>query len=205
MKLSYIAIALMFAVASAHAQLYKYVNPDGSVSYSDTPPPATAAKVERKSYSGSSSGFGDLPYEVAQAAKANPVTLYTMKNCPGCDSGRQLLTTRGVPFVEKTVSTNEDNEKVRAVSGSTQLPVILVGRSKQIGYEPGQWGSMLNAANYPTTNMLPKTYSNPAPEPAAPQAAAKTADAQKKVDDSGLKTVVQPPPAAGNAPPGFQF
>jgi glutaredoxin len=204
MKLRYVAIALIFAVTGAHAQLYKITNPDGSISYSDTPP-STAAKVEKKSYSGGSSGFGDLPYEVAQAAKANPVTLYTMKNCPGCDAGRQMLTGRGIPFMEKTVSTNEDNEKVRAVSGANQLPVVFVGRNKQIGFDPNQWGNMLTAANYPTTNMLPKTYSNPAPEPAAPPAATKTAEAQKKPEDNSVKGIVQPPPAAGNAPPGFQF
>ncbi len=44
--------ALFFVAASAHAQLYKWVAPDGTVSYSDVPPPPTATKVERKSYSG---------------------------------------------------------------------------------------------------------------------------------------------------------
>jgi len=205
MKLSYVAIALMFAVTGAHAQMYKITNPDGSVSYSDKPPTSATTKVEKKSYSGGSAGFGDLPYEVGQAAKANPVTLYTMKNCPGCDAGRQMLTNRGIPFMEKTVSTNEDNDKVRSISGGNQLPVIVIGRNKQVGFEPTQWGSLLTAANYPTSNTLPKTYSNPAPEPAAPPAATNTAEAPKKADDNTVKGIVQPPPAAGNAPPGFQF
>jgi glutaredoxin len=184
--------------------LYKITNPDGSISYSDKPP-TNGAKVEKKTYSGGSAGFGDLPYEVGQAAKASPVTIYTGKNCPGCDLGRQLLNSRGIPFMEKTVSTNEDNAKVHAISGGDMLPVILVGRNKQVGFDPGVWGGMLTAANYPTSNTLPKTYSNPPPEPAAPPAASKTAEAPKKPDDNALKGIVQPPPAAGNAPPGFQF
>ena len=205
MKLRYIAIALMFAAAGAHAQMYKWVAPDGSISYSDKPPPATAAKVERKSYSGGGSSFSDLPYEVAQAAKNSPVTLYTAKECGDCDSGRQFLNARGIPFMEKTVTTNEDIEKVKQVSGDHRLPVIVIGRNKHIGFDPGKWGSTLTAASYPATNTLPKTYSNPAPEPAVPPAPEKTAAAPKKPDDSGLKNVVQPPPATGNAPPGFQF
>lgn len=201
MKLGNAALALLFVITSAHAQMYKIVNPDGSISYSDTPPATGTAKVEKKSYSGNSS-FANLPYELAQAAKANPVTLYTMKNCPACDSARQSLTSRGIPFSEKTVSTNEDNDKVRQVSGGNQLPVILVGHNKQVGFESGQLGGMLTAANYPATNTLPKTYSNPAPEPAAPPAKAAEAPKPAAPAQQGL---AQPQPAAGNAPPGFQF
>ena len=204
MKISNAALALFFVLTSAQAQLYKWVAPDGTVSYSDTPPPSAVAKVERKSYSGSSS-LADLPYELALAAKNNPVTLYTTKNCPGCDQGRQLLGSRGIPFSEKTVTTNEDNERVRQVSGGQQLPVLIVGRSKQVGFESGQWGSALTIAGYPTSNMLPKSYTNPSPEPAAPPA--KTADTApaKKAPENGQNGIVEPPPPAGNAPPGFQF
>ncbi|HXA46788.1 MAG TPA: glutaredoxin family protein [Burkholderiaceae bacterium] len=202
MKISNIALALLFMVSSAHAQLYKWVAPDGTVSYSDKQPPASATKVERKAYT-SAPSLGDMPYEVAQAAKANPVTLYTMQKCAACDQGRTLLTTRGIPFSEKTVSSNEDIERVQKLSGGSQMPLLIIGKNKQTGFESGQWGSALTAAGYPATNTLPKSYSNPAPEPAAPPAKAVEAATPKK--DDAPPTLAQPLPAAGNAPPGFQF
>jgi glutaredoxin len=201
MKISNIALVLLFAVSSAHAQLYKWVAADGSVSYSDKPPPATVTKVERKSLT-SGPSLADLPYEVTQAAKANPVTLYTSQNCLGCDQGRKLLNDRGIPFSEKTVSSNEDIDRVQKIAGVAQFPLLIVGRSKQTGFDPGQWGNLLTAANYPTTNTLPKSYSNPPPEPAAPPKPTQVAAPKKIEEPAG---VVQPPPAAGNAPPGFQF
>lgn len=202
MKISNAALALLFIATGANAQLYKWVAPDGTVSYSDTPPPSTAAKVERKSYSGGSS-LADLPYELAQAAKSNPVTLYTAKNCAGCDQGRQLLNDRGIPFSEKTVNTNDDVERLRKISGNNQLPVLTVGRNKQVGFESGQWGSTLTAAGFPTSNILPKSYTNPPPEPAAPPAPTKPVP--KKEAENGQPGLVLPPPPVGNAPPGFQF
>jgi glutaredoxin len=198
--------ALFFVAASAQAQMYKWVAPDGTVSYSDVPPPPTASKVERKSFSSGPSLSG-LPYELAEVVKGNPVTLYTMANCAGCDSGRKLLKDRGVPFSEKTVASNEDIERVRQLSGNTQLPVLVVGRSKQTGFESGQWANALTAAGYPTSSHLPAGYDNPAPEPAAPP---KTASNQSSGDAAKDATttpsgIVKPPPPAGNAPPGFQF
>jgi glutaredoxin len=201
-------LALLFIVASAHAQLYKWVSPDGTVSYSDTPPPASATKVEQKSYGGGSAQ-ADLPYELAEAAKGNPVALYAMPNCPACDAGRALLNGRGIPFSEKTVASNDDIERLRQLSGNTQLPVLVVGRNKQTGFEPGEWSNALTNAGYPTTNKLPKSYNNPAPEPAAPSAGAAAGQsntgAAKKPVDIEQQGVITPPPPLGNAPPGFQF
>lgn len=202
-------LVLLFVAASAHAQLYKWVAPDGTVSYSDTPPPASVSKVERKSYGGGGSSLTDLPYELAAAAKGNPVTLYTMANCAACDAGRKLLNERGIPFSEKTVTNNDDIERLRQLSGNTQLPVLAVGLNKQTGFESDRWGNALTAAGYPTSNKLPKSYSNPAPEPAAPStrsaADQSQSDTSKKPIGTQQNGIVAPPPPLGNAPPGFQF
>jgi hypothetical protein len=65
------------ATLDAHAELYKWVGDDGKVTYSDTPPPRSAKKVEVKEIEISTSGAADLPFELAEARKKNPVTLYT--------------------------------------------------------------------------------------------------------------------------------
>jgi glutaredoxin len=200
----------LLIMASAHAQLYKWVAPDGSVSYSDQPPPASVSKVERKFYAEGPS-LANLPYELSEAVKNSPVTLYAAPNCAPCDAGRTLLNTRGIPYSEKTVASNNDIEHVRQIAGTNQLPVMTVGHSKQIGFEPGGWGNALTAAGYPTTNQLPNNYHNPAPEPATPPAAASEASKASNTNkpgnpaDTGKKGIVTPPPPLGNPPPGFQF
>src|SRR5438093_1245155 len=116
-------LLFLLCAASADAQLYKSIGPDGKVTYSDTPPPA-AARVEKKSAAAGDSTDVNLPYELAQAAKGNPVTLYTTAECAPCDDGRRLLNSRGIPFNEKTVSGNEDIARLRQAGGEPQLPFL---------------------------------------------------------------------------------
>ena len=196
-------LSLSLWSASAHAQLYKWVGPDGKVNYTDVPPPSSASKVEQKAMTGGGSGYGDLPYEVSEAVKANPVTLYTTANCSACDEGRRLLNQRGIPFKEKTVASNEDIAQLKQAGGTSQLPFLTVGRGKQTGFQADSWGAALSAAAYPETSKLPKTYRSPAAEPAAPKPVAVAKRDQTKEPAAAPSGDVAP--AIGNAPPGFRF
>jgi glutaredoxin len=202
------SVLLLLCAATAHAQLYKWVGPDGKVTYSDTPPPKTASRVETKALGSGGISTSDFPFELAEAVRNAPVTLYTSRNCIPCDDGRKLLSERGIPFSEKTISSNEDLAQFKQAGGEAQLPMLLVGRARERGFEPGAWNSALSAAGYPESNKLPKTYRNPPAEAAAP--APKPATARQESGESGNKTVDKPgatalPPAIGNAPPGFRF
>jgi glutaredoxin len=199
------SLLLLLCAANADAQLYKWVGPDGKVTYTDTPPPASARHVETKSLGASEVNTTGLPYELSEAVKASPVTLYSTRNCAPCDDGKKLLTARGVPFAEKTVSSNEDIAEFKKVNGDAQLPVLLVGRNKERGFEPSAWNATLTSAGYPETSKLPKNYHNPAAEAAAPapKSVASRQEGQATGTTAGPKTEL--PPAVGNAPPGFRF
>lgn len=204
-----LASLLLLCAASAHAQLYKWVGPDGKISYSDTPPPASASKVETKPLAAEVSNTADFPYELAQAAKNSPVTLYTTASCAPCDDGRKLLGKRGVPFAEKTVNSGDDISKFHKLAGAdARLPVLTIGRSLQRGFEAGAWNTALSAAGYPENSVLPKSYHNAPPEALAPAAKPVIAKQDKRADNGDSAS--QPssgelPPAIGNAPPGFRF
>ncbi len=199
-------LSLLLCAAGAQAQLYKWVGPDGKVTYSDTSPPPTAKQVETKSASGGGIDGADLPYELSEAVRGNPVTLYTMANCAACDEGRTLLNTRGIPFTEKTVKSNDDIAQLKQASGDSQLPFLMVGRNKQQGFEAGAWNNLLTVGGYPESNKLPKTYRNPQAASAAPQAEMRKQD---KPATNGNNTAAPRsealPSAIGNAPPGFRF
>ncbi|HYD97532.1 MAG TPA: glutaredoxin family protein [Noviherbaspirillum sp.] len=201
------SLLVLLCAATAHAQLYKWVGPDGKVTYSDVPPTKSAARVETKSLTTDGVSTSDLPFEVAEAMRNQPVTLYTGKNCPPCEEGRKLLSERGIPFAEKTVSSNEDIAQFRQAGGDNQLPLLVVGRNKERGYEFGAWNRLLSSAGYPETSRLPKSYRNPPAQAAAPQAAApekqeSTAPADRA---AALPRATDLPPPTGNAPPGFRF
>jgi len=187
---------IMFVISvAAHAQVYKWVDADGKVTYSDVPPPKTAVKVETKMFSESSESTASLPFELAEAVKNMPATLYTSDKCTPCDDGRSFLKQNGIPFSEKTVTTNADLAKLNAISGGTQLPVLTIGKSKFKGYNFTEWRSSLSQAGYPESNMLPADYQYPAAQPAAPALTPKAGEARAP----GQTEVPQ------RDPNGFQF
>src|SRR4051812_21537264 len=105
------ALALAAIACSAGAQaVYRIVGPDGKVTFSDQPPPAaTGTKASQAAMTppgGTAGGDSSLPFELRRVASRYPVTLYTGADCAPCGTARAFLGSRGVPFTEKTVSTN---------------------------------------------------------------------------------------------------
>lgn len=213
------ASLFLLACASSSAQVYKWTDAKGTVHYTDTPPPAghlkKAGELKAPSVADSGQGGQALPYELARAVKASPVTLYTTTQtaCAGCDQGRLLLRARGIPYSEKTVDTGEDREQLRQLTGKLELPVLVVGSRKIAGFQDAAWQDALSAVAYPRSAQLPRGYRYAAPEPAAPAGVPTPPPARAlkdaAPDEAAAQAAEQQPrqqlPAKGNAPPGFQF
>jgi glutaredoxin len=160
--------AAVFSLQSATAQtVYRIVGADGKVTFSDKPPVTRDDKTTATGRGGKALDIGNspLPYELSQVVGRYPVTLYTSSNCGPCGSARTLLSNRGIPFSERTVSTNEDVEALTRISGENSLPFLTIGGQKIKGFSDAEWTQYLDAAGYPSSSKLPATYRSPAPAP----------------------------------------
>lgn len=201
-----IALAALGASHGVQAQtIYRIVGPDGKVTFSDKPPAnAEQGKIAGTGVgaSGGASGSG-LPYELRQVVSKFPVTLYTSADCAPCGPARNLLTSRGVPFSERTISTNDDIASLQRIGGDTSLPLLTVGGQKIRGFSDSEWTQYLDAAGYPKTSMLPSGYRN---APATPLVAVQAPVAKPKVEEP---PPASPPPAptgpTPSNPAGIQF
>lgn len=192
--------ALLLASVPAWA-LYKVVGPNGEITYTDRPP-VDAKKAQPVKVAGDSSPSTDgLPYQLQQLVSRYPVVLYSSARCSPCDSGRQLLTRRGIPFTEKTVTSNEDLKAYSALSGTDQLPLLKIGNQQLRGYAEQEWSEYLTAAGYPEQSSLPSTYKAPA---ATPLTTPPAKDTSRAAPSAAPNPSTSAPPA-GNAPPGFRF
>jgi glutaredoxin len=147
-------IVLALLCGSASAQMYRWVDKDGRVHYTQTPPPPDAKSAQKKSIGpgGSAAPYGELPYASQTAAKNFPVTLYTAPECgAACDQARALLVRRAVPFREVDVRAQKDIDNLKAVSGGAQVPFLVVGSQKQGPFTEEAYGALLDAAGYPTS------------------------------------------------------
>lgn len=197
------AILALASLCSLPAwSLYKVVGPDGKVTYTDRPPTTgTQSTTPVAAGNSSAGGIPGLPYELQQVASRFPVTLYTSSNCSPCDSGRNFLNQRGIPFVERTVSTAADIDALTRLEGLSQVPVLRIGGQRLTGFSEAEWGSYLDIAGYPKQSRLPSSYRNP---PAAPLVTPAAAPQPAETAPAPAPRT-EPAAPAGNAPPGFRF
>lgn len=194
--------ALLWFIASPAWALYKVVGPDGRVTYTDRAPTSQPARALKAN--GGSTATDALPYELQKLVERYPVVLYTGNNCTPCDTGRQLLKARGVPFTEKTVSTSEDIRQFRSQESTDQLPTVRIGQKQLSGLQHAEWTSYLDAAGYPPRSALPPGYQYPAATPlVTPEP--KPGNAPGTPDAAAGASAVPSPNPPGNAPAGIRF
>jgi len=133
-----------------------------------------------------------VPFEIARRQKDFPVTLYTAPKCKEiCDKARVALNKRSVPFTEVQVWNEETSQQLKKVSGSNQLPVLVVGTQVQAGFEQTTYDELLDSAGYPQAGRYPpRSQTAPPPPGSEPKPAAtaqKPAAKPGPYDTSGLK------------------
>lgn len=167
-----LAVALAMVGSTAIAQtVFRYVGPDGRVTFSDRPPanaPATATDSSSGKSARPEPDSNPLPYELQQLKQKFPVTLYSAQRCGPCDAGRKLLAARGIPFTEKTVNTREDIEAFEGVNPDNSLPLMTIGGQKVLGFSAQEWGQYLDNAGYPKESVLSSRYVQPPAQPLSP-------------------------------------
>lgn len=142
-------LPFLLGATLATAQAYRWVDPaTGKTVISDTPPPGSVRSVNavRAAPAAEISSF-----EVKRAAEAYPVLLYTSPEClADCKDARQVLNTRGVPFTEKMVQSNEEVEELKKLAGQAFVPLLKVGKQVIKGFNADAYNNLLDLAGYPS-------------------------------------------------------
>lgn len=177
MKFLFLAICLLqVALTNAQADsLFRWVDKDGKIHYGDKPA-EDAIGIEQKKFGAAPvAGDDDLSYGTRKAKQDFPVTLYSAANCGDpCTQARSLLNKRGIPYVEKNLTTKEGFDAFKKLTGGNSVPALTVGKTLLSGFETVQWDSELDIAGYP---KVAPYGSRPVPpavaKPEAPAAADK--------------------------------
>lgn len=143
---------LVAACATAQPQqVYRYVDADGRIVYSDHAPPASATNVQIKKL-GQNLIETEAPVSARLAQDRFPVTLYTFACGDLCQRSETLLNRRGVPYSTVNVTQPAGAERLKQLTGELQAPVLQVG-DKLIakGFNEAVWQGLLTEAGYPQT------------------------------------------------------
>ncbi len=196
--------ALLLPVVTQAQTIYRVVGADGRVTFSDKMPVTTDnATVLGSGGRALAASVVSLPLELRQVAGKYPVTLYTSSSCAPCNAGRELLSGRGIPYAERTVSTSDDSEALQRISGGSSLPFLTIGSQQIKGFSDTEWTQFLDAAGYPKTSVLPASYRAP---PATPLVVAqKAAPAASASEQQQPRDIVAPQSAPPPNPAGIRF
>ncbi len=179
--------ALLMACSAAHADYFRWTDEDGTVHYSDQPPPAHVRNVETVKAAGGKPTEAPLPYVLQQAVTNFPVLLYSTECGDACKRAGEFLAKRGIPYTELDATTQEVQEELKKLTGGPlEVPVLKVGNDALRGFEEAQWNIALDAAGYPQTPVIPprpptrpaKTSPTPTAAPPEAPAASQTAPAE---------------------------
>ncbi len=142
-----LALIVLLAAAPASAAMYKWVDSQGRVHFSDKPPPGAKARAERLNVRGA---------EPAPAAEARPataglpaVTLYSADCGPTCEQARALLDRRGIACTYRDVQADRAAaDAMQKLTGSLEVPVLTIGGNVHKGFQTQLWNNLLDAAGY---------------------------------------------------------
>jgi glutaredoxin len=169
-------VLVAVAALPAHAAMYKWVDAQGRVQYSDTPPPPNARKVEEQKIVPNTIQTTGAPFSVKEAAKRNPVTLWLTDCGEYCTKAREYLARRGIPHTLRNPSRQSEQDAWKQVSGGdNSVPLLMIGDKQKLkGFDEAQWSAALDGAGYPRTApaLKPQTIPNVEPDVVVPPSAA---------------------------------
>lgn len=156
------SIALLLAAASIPAigadTVYKVVDPDGTVRYSDKPPAGSSPAKTLEFRHLPSSPLPDsvlrfrAEMEKRISARAadyrNPqrgeIRLFTAKWCPHCKRAKADLAKRGVAYAEYDIDTPDGMAAFIQASGRS-VPLLVTSSARVSGYSDGSYERVLSS------------------------------------------------------------
>ncbi len=181
-------MACVFATPAIAADVYRWVDQNGVVNYSDQLPIGIARNFQQKQIYANVID-AQPSYSMVTASHKHPVVLFGGDCGPLCGNARALLEKRGIPYTLKDPQkSRQDAVELNRLTGGMNLPVLRIGDQIFKGFEAEKWNEALDHADYPRT-----------PIPHDGLHAAAQHDAAAPASASSAPDV--PPPAANAAAP----
>jgi glutaredoxin len=146
------ALLLMLAASMAQAQqIYRWVDANGRVQYSEKPPAGAQSSTvqQRVSSVGGNAGAAAKGGSAAQPAAAKAaVKMYATDWCGYCRQARQFFARNGIAYTELDIEKSQAAMAEYKGLGGRGVPVILVGSQRMNGYGEERLVQMLKAGGH---------------------------------------------------------
>ncbi len=131
MKKCFLFLALITVTLSNHAEIYKWIDEDGNVHFSDsqnTPP-----QQQNETISLEINTYTSVSYE-SVTSTTDQVTMYSTEWCGYCKRARNYFIANDIAFVEYDIEKNKKAEREYKRLGGQGVPVILYKDRRMNGF-----------------------------------------------------------------------
>jgi glutaredoxin-like YruB-family protein len=151
-----------YSYSIADAEMYRWVDEKGVVTFKDTPPPPSIKRRTVKVYndndfapvpphqpSPAKTGSTGVAVPVAQAAPTRKerftgtVEIYVTDWCGYCKQAQDYLKSRGIPYVAYNIEKDSAAKRRHKELGGRGVPLIIIGSNKMSGFSPEALGYYL--------------------------------------------------------------
>jgi glutaredoxin len=143
-------LIILIAAFPLHAEIYKWIDADGNIHYTDTPPENQRQSLEITGKISSYDSPEILPADSTQnatsaalksgtdkSAKNKRVLMYSAAWCGVCKTAKKYFTEKNIRYTEYDIDTNPKAKAEFDKMGGRGVPVILVGNRRMNGFSAG--------------------------------------------------------------------
>ncbi len=123
---SALTIAIFVQPAAWSAKLYKWVDENGNISYQDSPPPEGSTLIKEEEITPKSPPASEQSQSTV-VFRQQPVIVYTIPNCPACDSLLEQLQGWNIPVSEQSLQDRAVQARILQESDSLSAPTLYIG------------------------------------------------------------------------------
>lgn len=159
-------IILLCSTSFAGAEMYQWVEQDGSITFKDTPPPKSAKGKKVRTYSDGdfdpapaaqpapstprSSSYVEPKLQAATSQKARfngTVDIYLTEWCGYCKQAISYMRERGIPYNAYDIDKDPAAKQRHKELGGRGVPLIIIGSNKMSGFSAEAMEHYLNSSN----------------------------------------------------------
>jgi len=164
-RIMFAATILLLACSLAGAEMYQWVDENGSVTFKDSPPPASRKQKKVKVYNDSDFDPEPPPQPVPatrsdrravkpavqtvtsqQERFSGTVEIYVTEWCGYCKKAQKYMKDKGIPYVAYDIEKDSAAMQRHKDFGGRGVPLIVIGSKKMSGFSPEAFERFLNSS-----------------------------------------------------------
>ena len=139
-------VGLCLCAPAAYSEIYKWVDENGKVHFSDQKPDRGAAEqLEVRVNTITSPSILDSDFLAVRERRQ--VVMYSAVWCGVCKKARRYFREKGIPFKEYDIETSRKGRQDFAKLNGHGVPIILVGKQQMSGFSADRFQRMYAEAS----------------------------------------------------------